>query len=164
MTEKEPPEQTRYVRRFDVVETETELPIQGSVVRPNDLYVFFRDMQNEVVPKVVVAYLNDENIFLGHQVFVGVTSATLDSSLIYHYYSLFLAKKFIVMVNHPAGDCDPTTADQQLFSNLMHDSASLSFRPRLLDFMVIGSKKFSSMQSAPNQAYEHGTEFAIEEE
>ena len=39
----------RYLKKFEIVETEVELPIQGQVRDPEDLYKFLRDLENESV-------------------------------------------------------------------------------------------------------------------
>lgn len=45
-------------------------------------------------------YLDANNLFLGHQVFLGAIPKTFDTQLLCHYYFLFLAKKYIVLINH----------------------------------------------------------------
>jgi hypothetical protein len=61
----------RYLKKFEIVETDVELPIQGQVRDPEDLYKFLKDLENESVSKVIGIYLDDKNLFLGHQVFLG---------------------------------------------------------------------------------------------
>ncbi|HPA25844.1 MAG TPA: hypothetical protein PLK76_03750 [bacterium] len=58
----------RYLKKFEIVETDVELPIQGQVRDPEDLYKFLKDLENESVSKVIGIYLDDKNLFLGHQV------------------------------------------------------------------------------------------------
>jgi DNA repair protein RadC len=104
----------RYLKKIEIVETDVELPIQGQVRDPEDLYKFLKDLEDENVAKVIAIYLDDNNLFLGHQVFLGLSPATFDTQLLYHYYSLFLAKKFIVLINHPgATDATPNEADRR---------------------------------------------------
>jgi DNA repair protein RadC len=150
---------TRYFKKFDIVETETELPIQGQVQDPEDLYTFFKDLQNEQVPKLIAIYLDADFLFLGHQVFLGATAATLETSLVYHYFSLFLAKKFILILNHPNGDPQPTEEDLKLMRALIVDSNALSFRPSFADYIIIGAGKYFSMSvdqgTAKTATHEH---------
>ena len=96
MTNKE--HDKRYLKKFEIVETEVELPIQGQVRDPEDLYKFLKDLENESVSKIIGIYLDEQNLFLGHQVFLGATSRTFDTQLLYHYYALFLAKKFMLLI------------------------------------------------------------------
>ena len=35
----------RYLKKFEIVETEVELPIQGQVRDPEDLYKFLKDLR-----------------------------------------------------------------------------------------------------------------------
>jgi len=91
----------RYLKKFEIVETDVELPIQGQVRDPEDLYKFLKDLENESVSKVIGIYLDDQNLFLGHQVFLGASPKAFDTQLLWHYFSLFLAKKFILLINHP---------------------------------------------------------------
>ena len=43
----------RYQKKYQLVETDLELPIQGQVKDPEDLYLFLKDLQDENVPKVI---------------------------------------------------------------------------------------------------------------
>ncbi len=138
---------TRYLKKFHIIETTTELPIQGQVRDPEDLYIFFKDMHDENVPKVIGIYLDQNNLFLGHQVFLGYTSATFDTSMLYYYYFLFQAKKFTLVINHPSGEPTPDADDQQLMRSLLNDSQSLSFKPFFEDFIVLGGNKYFSMST-----------------
>ena len=52
MTE-EQEQNKRYLKKFEIVETEVELPIQGQVRDPEDLYKFLKDLENENVSKVI---------------------------------------------------------------------------------------------------------------
>ncbi len=141
--EKEP--SIRYVKKYELVETKTELPIQGQIHDPEDLDTFFRDLQNEQVSKVIAIYLDDNFLLLGHQVFLGATSATLETRLVYHYHALFLAKNFILLVNHPSGDPLPSDDDLKLMRSLMVDANALSFHPGFSDFVIVGDKSYYSM-------------------
>lgn len=69
--EKEEQQNKRYLKKFEIVETDVKLPIQGQVRDPEDLYTFLKDLESESVPKVIGIYLDDKNLFLGHQVFLG---------------------------------------------------------------------------------------------
>ena len=75
----------RYLKKFEIVETDTELPIQGQVRDPEDLYKFLKDLESEAVSKVIGIYLDDKNLFLGHQVFLGSSAKTLNTKLIWQY-------------------------------------------------------------------------------
>lgn len=136
----------RYLKKFEIVETEVELPIQGQVRDPEDLYQFLKDLENESVSKVIGIYLDDRNLFLGHQVFLGMSSQAFDTQLLYHYFALFLARKFIVLVNHP-GIIDPTPndADKKLIRALQADSQILSFKPFFADFIIVAKNAYFSM-------------------
>ncbi len=137
---------TRYLKKFEIVETEVELPIQGQVRDPDDLFRFLKDLESESVSKVIGIYLDANNLFLGHQVFLGSSPATFDTQLLYHYYSLFLAKKFMVLVNHPgSNDATPNEADRKLMRALQADAQVLSFRPFFADFVVVARKTYFSM-------------------
>lgn len=139
-------DEKRYLKKFEIVETDVELPIQGQVCDPNDLYKFMRDLEDEHIPKVVAVYLDDKNLFLGHQVFLGASSGSFDTQLLYHYYALFLAKKFMLLLNHPgATDATPNEADRKLMRTLQADAQVLSFKPFFADFVVVTKKNYFSM-------------------
>lgn len=136
----------RYLKKFEIVETEVELPIQGQVRDPEDLYKFLKDLESESVPKVIGIYLDDKNLFLGHQVFLGSSPRNFDTQMLWHYFSLFLAKKFMILINHP-GSIDPTPdeEDKKLMRALQADSQVLSFKPFFADFIIVASKSYFSM-------------------
>lgn len=143
----------RYLKKFEIVETEVELPIQGQVRDPEDMYMFLRDLENENVSKIIGVYLDNNNLFLGHQVFLGASPATFDTQLLYHYYSLFLAKKFILLINHPgSGDPTPVEADLKLMRSLQADAQVLSFKPFFADFVIVGKKTYFSMATNDGSA------------
>lgn len=51
----------RYLKKFEIIETDTELLIQGQVRDPEDLYKFLKDLENESVSKVIGIYLDNNN-------------------------------------------------------------------------------------------------------
>ena len=136
----------RYLKKFEIVETDVELPIQGQVRDPEDLYQFLKDLESENVPKVIGIYLDDKNLFLGHQVFLGESAKEFNAKMLWHYFSLFLAEKFIVLLNHP-GSIDPTPDDddKKLMRALQADSQVLSFKPFFADFIIVAKKSYFSM-------------------
>ena len=79
----------RYLKKFEIVETNVELPIQGQVRDPEDLYKFLKDLENESVSKLIGIHLDDKNLFLGHQVFLGSSAKNFDTHMLWHYFSLF---------------------------------------------------------------------------
>lgn len=135
----------RYLKKFEIVETDVELPIQGQVRDPEDLYVFLKDLENEQVPKIIGVYLDENHLFLAHQVFLGQSSKTFETQTFHHYYNLFLAKRFVVIINHPSGDPTPTDDDIKLMKKFQSDSAVLSYKPFFADFIVVGKKSYYSM-------------------
>lgn len=155
----------RYLKKYEIVETDVELPIQGQVRDPEDLYKFLKDLEDEAVSKVIGIYLDDKNLFLGHQVFLGSSPKNLDTQMLWHYFSLFLAKKFMVLINHP-GSTDPTPNedDKKLMRALQVDSQVLSFKPFFEDFIIVAKKSYFSMATNDGTAghsgnQEHITEF-----
>ncbi len=137
----------RYLKKFEIVETDAELPIQGQVRDPEDLYVFLKDLENDQVPKVIGIYLDENHLFLAHQVFVGQTSKTFETQAFHHYYNMFLAKRFIVLINHPNGEATPTDDDIKLMKKFQNDAAVLSYQPFFADFIVVGKKSYFSMST-----------------
>ena len=136
----------RYLKKFEIVETDVELPIQGQVRDPEDLYQFLKDLESEHVPKIIGVYLDDKNLFLGHQVFLGSSPKDFSRKMIWHYFSLFLAEKFIVLLNHPgSNDPAPDDEDKKLMRALQADSQVLSFKPFFADFIIVAKKSYFSM-------------------
>ncbi|MFH1233740.1 MAG: hypothetical protein V1649_03795 [Patescibacteria group bacterium] len=63
MTNKDDQKQNkRYFKKFEIVETEVELPTQGQVRDPEDLYKFLKDLENEGVSKVIGIYLDSNRL------------------------------------------------------------------------------------------------------
>jgi DNA repair protein RadC len=150
-------ETKRYLKKFEIVETEVELPIQGQIGDPTDLYEFLKDLESANVPKIIGIYLDQNNLFLGHQVFLGARSATFETELLYHYYSLFLAKKFILLLNHPGSpDPCPDESDLRLMRALQADAQVLSFKPVFADFVIVGAKTYFSRALADGSACKCG--------
>ncbi len=135
----------RYLKKFEIIETDTELPIQGQVRDPEDLYVFLKDLETDQVSKIIGIYLDENHLFLAHQVFLGQTPKTFETQTFHHYYNLFLAKRFIVLINHPSGDATPTDDDIKLMKKFQSDSDVLSYKPFFADFIVVGKKSYFSM-------------------
>lgn len=152
----------RYLKKFEIVETDVELPIQGQVRDPEDLYQFLKDLESENVPKIIGVYLDDKNLFLGHQVFLGSSPKDFNRKMIWHYFSLFLAEKFIVLLNHPgSNDPAPDEEDKKLMRALQADSQVLSFKPFFADFIIVAKKSYFSMATNDGTAgsnQEHITE------
>ena len=143
---------TRYLKKWDIVDAEVESPIQGQVKDPEDLYLFLKDLENELVPKMIAVYLDDNNQFMGHQVFLGQTPGTFDTAHLYHYYLIFLAKKYMLLTNHPQGDAAPTEADCAFMDTLVLDSRLLSFKPQFADYIIVGDKTYYSMATHEGKA------------
>ncbi len=136
----------RYLKKFEIVETDVELPIQGQVRDPEDLYQFLKDLESESVPKIIGVYLDDKNLFLGHQIFLGSSPKDFNRKMVWHYFSLFLAEKFIVLLNHPgSNDPAPDEEDKKLMRALQADSQVLSFKPFFADFIIVAKKSYFSM-------------------
>jgi DNA repair protein RadC len=154
----------RYLKKFEIVETDVELPIQGQVRDPEDLYTFLKDLENENVPKVIGIYLDDKNLFLGHQVFLGSSPRNFDSQMLWHYFSLFLAKKFMILLNHPGSeDPTPDDEDKKLIRALQADSQVLSFKPFFADFIIVAKKSYFSMATNDGTADHSGHQKYIPE-
>ena len=117
----------RYLKKFEIIETDVELPIQGQVREPEDLYKFLKDLEDESVSKVIGIYLDDKNLFLGHQVFLGSSPKNLDTQMLWHYFSLFLL--WIT----------------KLMRALQADSQVLSFKSFFEDFIIVAKKSYFSM-------------------
>lgn len=156
-------EHKRYLKKFEIVETDQELPIQGQVRDPEDLYVFLKDLENDQVPKIIGIYLDQNHLFLAHQVFLGQTSATFETQPFHFYYNIFLAKRFIVLINHPNGDSTPTDDDIKLMKKFQNDAAVLSYHPFFADFIIVGKKSYYSMATNDGTACHCGHQEYIPE-
>jgi len=137
----------RYKKQFQLVETDVELPIQGQVLDPEDLYIFLRDLQDENLSKVIGIFLDDNNLFLGHQVFLGQSAETFKTGDLYWYYILLQAKKFIALTNHLSGDPTPNEHDIKLIQRFKMDERTISFEPAFADYVIVGDKSYYSMST-----------------
>lgn len=156
-------DEKRYLKKFEIIETDVELQIQGQVLDPKDLYTFLKELEDENVPKVIAIYLDDNNLFLGHQVFLGLSPANFDTQLLYHYYSIFLARKFILLINHPGtNDATPNDMDRELMRTLQADAQVISFKPYFADFVIVAGNSYFSMATNDGTACRCGHQQYIE--
>lgn len=154
----------RYLKKFEIIETDVELPIQGQIRDPEDLYKFLKDLENENVSKMIAIYMDEKNLFLGHQVLLGTSTKNVDTKVIWHYFSLFLAKKFILLINHPgSADATPDEADRNLMRALQADSQILSFKPFFEDFIIVAKEKYFSMATNDGTACQCGHQEYLEQ-
>ena len=83
---------------------------------------------------------------------------------IYHYYSVFLAKRFILLTNHITDDATPTEADKELIKRLQEDSRYISFKPDFYDYVIVAGDHYWSMNVQNGTACHCGQQHYIPEE
>ena len=86
------------------------------------------------------------------------------TQLLYHYFSLFLAKKFMILINHPgSNDPTPDEADRKLIRALQADEQILSFKPFFADFIIVAKRSYFSMATNDGTACHCGHQEYIPE-
>ena len=134
----------RYLKRCKLEETDIPDPIQGQVHDPEDLFVFFKDLENEAAPKIITVILDEKNLSLGNTVLgLGIKPSELDTRLLFGFASVHHALKFVIIVNHPSGDAAPTDDDRRLISQLQAQSQIMKIE--FYDYVIVARDMYWSM-------------------
>jgi len=95
---------------------------------------------------------------------LGSSSKNFDTQMLWHYFSLFLAKKFMLLLNHPgSNDPTPDEADKKLMRALQVDAQVLSFKPFFADFIIVAKQSYFSMATNDGTARRCGHQEYIPE-
>ena len=150
---------TRYFKRLELVETDQEIPIQGQVLDPSDLFSLMGQLENEAIPKIIAIILDEKNKVLGVEL-VGIDKrpAEFNSAYLYQLHLLLRATQFIILVNHPDGDATPTPEDMALSQQIQMETTILRFPISLFDYVTTSGRNYWSKR------LQEGTAFCSERE
>jgi DNA repair protein RadC len=109
-----------------------------------------KDVHDSTVSKMWGIFLNEDYCSIGNEPlalgehaepknFVNMTGN------IYRYYTLFGAKRYVLVTNHISNDATPTEADKELIRRLNMDTQNITFRPILQDYVIVAGDHYWSM-------------------
>ncbi len=156
----------QYMKVYKVEETDTPNPIQGPVKDPNTLFHFMRDVHDSTVPKIWGIFLNEQCLSIGNEpLAIGHHAEPLnfETGTLSHFYSLFFAKKFILLTNHTTDDASPSEEDKDLIRRLQNDSQTLSYKPQFEDYIIVAGDHYWSMNKRNGTACHCGQQHYVAE-
>ncbi len=115
-------------------------------ISPENIYSWFKNLQNEGVEKFLTIYLNGQNevISFSADFSGGVASCFFDLSRILKQALLQEAPSIVVVHNHPSGDIEPSGADIEHTKDLKAGCKAVGIK--LLDHIIIGLNKYTSFE------------------
>ena len=132
-------------RRIWKSRRDTRVPLTSS----KDVYEFFReDLRHAESEEVHLALLDVKCCLLRHE---PLTKGTLRSSLVsprevFETALRCRAASFILLHNHPSGDCTPSREDMEITEKLRSLGASMQLP--MLDHIIIGNPGYYSFKDA----------------
>lgn len=114
---------TQFLKKPSVTDTDIESPIQGPVMDEKPLFTFVQQNHDSAVAKMWGVFLDDNYMVLGIEPLAFGDNAApeqFNTAALFHYYSVFFAKRFILMSYryNATDDPAPTDADKKLIETL----------------------------------------------
>jgi len=128
--------ETRIIR-----ESFSDLP---TVQCAEDAYILLKDLQNEMVEKFTVLFMDTRHRVLALVVMFsgGMTESVVDVRILIKTALDIGATTFLIAHNHPSGDPKPSAEDKAITKKI--EQAARMFDIRLLDHIVVGHETFFS--------------------
>ena len=128
--------ETRIIR-----ESFSDLP---TVQCAEDAYILLKDLQNEMVEKFTVLFMDTRHRVLALVVMFsgGMTESVVDVRILIKTALDIGATTFLIAHNHPSGDPEPSAEDRAITKKI--GQAAKMFDIRLLDHIVVGHETFFS--------------------
>lgn len=128
--------ETRIIR-----ESYTDLPVIQSA---DDAYPLLKDLQNEMVEKFTVLFMDTRHRVLALVVMFsgGMTESVVDVRILIKTALDIGATTFLIAHNHPSGDPKPSAEDRAITKKI--EQAARLFDIRLLDHIVVGHEAYFS--------------------
>lgn len=128
--------ETRIIR-----EAISDLPVIRSA---EDAYALLKDLQNEMVEKFTVLFMDTRHRVLALVVMFsgGMTESVVDVRILIKTALDIGATTFLIAHNHPSGDPKPSAEDRAITKKI--EQAARLFDIRLLDHIVVGHEAYFS--------------------
>jgi len=128
--------ETRIIR-----ESFSDLP---TVQCAEDAYILLKDLQNEMVEKFTVLFMDTRHRVLALVVMFsgGMTESVVDVRILIKTALDIGATTFLIAHNHPSGDPRPSAEDRALTTKIQQ--AAKLFDIRLLDHIIVGHEGYLS--------------------
>ncbi len=139
-------EETNYLKRPILEETDIPNPLQDPVNDPNVLFHFLRDVHDSTVPKVLGIFLNKAYCSLGNEPLAlgeGADPTHFSTRSLVHFFGVFYAERFIVVTNHVHSDASPTEGDRKLIKRLERVAEVLE--GDFADYVIVSGDTYWSM-------------------
>ena len=159
-------DQTQYLKRPILEETDIPNPIQGPIKDPNKVFHFMKDVHDSTVPKMWGIFLDAEGCSLGNEpLALGIDAEpeNFDIENIFHFYYLFHAKGVTLVTNHIHNDATPSDADKELIRKTQSAKALLQ-RVSLVDYIIVAGDHYWSMANQDGTSCHCGHQHYIEGE
>ena len=129
-----------YFKKLDVKLVKGKYPnlIKGQIRNSKQIYQIFQSPKNKSQETLIVVYLDKNLKSLAYNVLSTGSLNSTDMSVreVFGYGFVMMSKYFILIHNHPAGNANPSLADQEAIQELL--DARKIMRLYLLDFIIIG--------------------------
>lgn len=117
----------QFLKKALVEDSGIESPIQGPVLDEKPLFTFIQQNHDSAVAKMWGVFLDENYMVLGVEPLAFGDSAEpgkFNTAALFHYYSVFFAKRFVLMAYryNATDDPAPTDADKQLIDTLQMQS------------------------------------------
>jgi len=128
--------ETRIIR-----ESFSDLP---TVQCAEDAYILLKDLQNEMVEKFTVLFMDTRHRVLALVVMFsgGMTESVVDVRILIKTALDIGATTFLIAHNHPSGDPRPSAEDRAITTKIQQ--AAKLFDIRLLDHIIVGHEGYLS--------------------
>ena len=139
---------TKYILREMTVKYKGFKKVKTLTIKaPEDIYNWFKSLENEGVEKFLTVYLNTKNEVISFSAdFSGsICACTPDIPRILKNALLQEASGIILIHNHPSGAPEPSIEDKTFTSKLQKGCEAINII--LLDHLVIGLGKFVSFKT-----------------
>ena len=139
---------TNYILREMTVKYKGFKKVKTLAIKaPQDIYRWFKSLENEGIEKFLTVYLNTKNevISFSADFSGGIDGCTPDIPRILKNALIQEAYGIIVLHNHPSGVPEPSEGDKIFTSALQNGCKAVNIT--LLDHLIIGLDKFVSFKT-----------------
>ena len=158
-------DQTQYLKRPILKETDIPNPIQGPIKDPNKVFHFMKDVHDSTVPKMWGIFLNEDRLSVGDELLAldeGADPKDFSTRGVVHYFGVFYAHRFVMITNHMTDDATPTEEDKKLIKRLERVAEILE--GDFADYIIVAGNHYWSMNIQNGTACHCGHQHYIEGE
>lgn len=142
----------RMTEGYKLQEAEVTLKVSErptiKVTNPDDIYIAYKDLENELKEKFFVIHLNTKKEVICFELvhIGGMSSALVDPRCIFRTALLVGAVSIILLHNHPSGDVTPSNEDKAI-TELLKNAGKL-LQIAVVDHVIVGKDKYFSFVNA----------------